>query len=75
MSLITGIRSMIKGIINDLNEALVIIANKTINIISNGSSIIWSITGSGIQSMISMIRAKKTKIIPPGDKRMSVGIF
>ncbi len=75
MSFARGILSIAKGRIKDLIEGLTIIINKVIKSISRGSSNIWSRIGIGIKSIASIIIAKKTKINPPGERSILVGIF
>jgi len=75
MSFITGMRSIRKGIRLVFRGTLAITINNIIKIISKGSSHNWSIKGMGIISTISIIRAKKTRTIPPGERRTPEGIF
>lgn len=76
MSLTTGIRSIIKGIIMLLKETFAIKAKKIRKIISKSNSQDReSMPGTGIQSMISMMPAKTNKTTPLGEKRISLGIF
>jgi len=75
MSLIKGILSIIKGITIAFKGVLAIKNNIAIKSNSKGSSHSWSIIGRGIKSKVSIIIAKETKRMPPGDKITSVGIF
>ncbi len=76
MSLIPGTLSIIKGIIRLLNGVLAIITKRRIKNNSINNSIVQQAPGIGIRkSIASITRAKNKSTIPPGEKRISEGIF
>ena len=73
MSLTAGMRSTIKGRIMLRKETLAIIERNIIKSISIANSQVND--PNGIKSSASIMRAKKSKSIPPGERRISRGIF